>query len=136
MAQMIIRFDVKMLSSLPDARVVNTRTGGYGTDQEYVAFRNWNHILESGDTVLIVLNQGRLLRCIETELLRSSKALLRESGRLISSSPSAHRPVGTLERLVPRGLGGRKIDRAGGFRELGSRSIDGDNPLHPRSNPR
>jgi hypothetical protein len=31
---------------------------GYGTDQEYVVFRNWKHILESGDTVLIVLNRS------------------------------------------------------------------------------
>ena len=46
------RFDVKMLSSLFGARVINTGTMGYGTDQEYVAFRNWKHLLESGDTVL------------------------------------------------------------------------------------
>src|SRR5271156_4221592 len=52
------RFDVKMLPSLPDARVVNTGTMGYGTDQEYVAFRNWKHLLEPGDTILIVLNQS------------------------------------------------------------------------------
>ena len=52
------RFDVKMLSSLPGARVINTGTMGYGTDQEYVAFRNWKHLLEPGDTVLIVLNQS------------------------------------------------------------------------------
>ena len=55
------RFDVKMLSSLPDARVINTGTMGWGTDQEYVAFRNWRHILESGDTVLIILNQSDYL---------------------------------------------------------------------------
>jgi hypothetical protein len=52
------RFDVKMLSSLPGTRVINTGTMGYGTDQEYMAFRNWKHLLESGDTVLIVLNQS------------------------------------------------------------------------------
>jgi hypothetical protein len=52
------RFDVKMLSSLPGACIINTGTMGYGTDQEYVAFRNWKHLLESGDTVLIVLNQS------------------------------------------------------------------------------
>jgi hypothetical protein len=52
------RFDVKVLSSLPGVRVINTGTMGYGTDQEYVVFRNWKHILESGDTVLIVLNQS------------------------------------------------------------------------------
>ena len=52
------RFDVKMLSSLQGARVINTSTMGYGTDQEYVAFRNWKHLLEPSDTVLIVLNQS------------------------------------------------------------------------------
>jgi hypothetical protein len=52
------RFDVSLLSSLPGVRVTNTGTMGYGTDQEYVAFQNWKHLLESGDTVLIVLNQS------------------------------------------------------------------------------
>jgi hypothetical protein len=52
------RFDAKMLHSLPGTRVLNTGTMGYGTDQEYMAFRNWKHHLESGDTVLIVLNQS------------------------------------------------------------------------------
>jgi hypothetical protein len=51
------RFDAKMLSSLPGARVINTGTMGYGTDQEYVVFRSWKHLLDSGDTVLIVLDQ-------------------------------------------------------------------------------
>jgi hypothetical protein len=36
------RFDVKMLASLPGARVLNTGTMGYGTDQEYVVFRIGN----------------------------------------------------------------------------------------------
>jgi hypothetical protein len=49
------RFDVRMLASLPDTRVINTGTMGYGTDQEYVAFRNLKHLLESVVTVLIVL---------------------------------------------------------------------------------
>jgi hypothetical protein len=52
------RFDVRMLSSLPDARVINTGTMGYGTDQEYVAFRNWRNVLEPTDIVLIILNQS------------------------------------------------------------------------------
>jgi hypothetical protein len=52
------RFDVKLLSSLPGARVINTGIMGFGTDQEYVAFQSWKHLLESGDIVLIVLNQG------------------------------------------------------------------------------
>ena len=42
------RFDVKMLSSLPGVRVINTGTMGYGTDQEYVAFQNWKHLLAAG----------------------------------------------------------------------------------------
>jgi hypothetical protein len=37
------RFDVKMLASLPDTRVINTDPMGYGTDQEYVAFRSWKY---------------------------------------------------------------------------------------------
>jgi hypothetical protein len=52
------RFDVKMLPSLPGARIINTGTMGYGTDQEYVAFQNWKQLLESGDTVLIMLNES------------------------------------------------------------------------------
>src|SRR6266581_658333 len=52
------RFDVKMLPSLPGTRVINTGTMGYGTEQEYIAFRNWKHLLELGDAVLIVLNQS------------------------------------------------------------------------------
>jgi hypothetical protein len=52
------RFDVKMLPSLPGARIINTGTMGYGTDQEYAAFQNWKHLLESGDIVLIMLNES------------------------------------------------------------------------------
>lgn len=52
------RFDVRMLPSLLGARVINTGTMGYGTDQQYVVFQNWKHLLELGDTVLIVLNQS------------------------------------------------------------------------------
>jgi hypothetical protein len=52
------RFDVKMLPSLPGAHVINTGTMGYGTDQEYLAFENWKHVLKPGDTVLIVLNKS------------------------------------------------------------------------------
>jgi hypothetical protein len=50
------RFDVKMLSSLHGTRIINTGVMGYGTDQEYVAFRTWKHSLEPGDRVLIMLN--------------------------------------------------------------------------------
>jgi uncharacterized iron-regulated protein len=39
------RLDVKMLSSLPGARVVNTGVMGYGTDQEYIAYQSWKHLL-------------------------------------------------------------------------------------------
>ena len=52
------RFDVRMLSSLPRTRFINTGTGGYGTDQEYVALQNWKQILAPGDAVLIVLNES------------------------------------------------------------------------------
>ena len=52
------RFDVKMLSSRPDARVINTGTMGYGTDQEYVVFQNWKHLLKPSDIILVLLNQS------------------------------------------------------------------------------
>ena len=52
------RFDVKMLSSLSDLHITNTGVMGYGTDQEYVVFGNWKHLLGPGDIVLIVLNQS------------------------------------------------------------------------------
>jgi len=67
------RFDVKMLSSLPGARVINTGTMGYGTDQEYVAFRNWKHVLEPGDTVLIVLNQSDYLDVLRRRFVGRAK---------------------------------------------------------------
>jgi hypothetical protein len=67
------RFDVKMLSSLPGARVINTGTMGYGTDQEYVAFRNWKYLLESGDTVLIVFNQSDYLDVLRRRFFGRAK---------------------------------------------------------------
>jgi hypothetical protein len=67
------RFDVKMLSSLPGARVVNTGVMGYGTDQEYVAFRTWKHLLESGDTVLIMLNPSDYLDVLRRRFFGRAK---------------------------------------------------------------
>jgi hypothetical protein len=67
------RFDVKLLSSLPAVRVINTGTMGYGTDQEYVVFQNWKHILESGDTVLIVLNQSDYFDVLRPRFVRRAK---------------------------------------------------------------
>jgi hypothetical protein len=52
------RFDVKMPFFLSDVRITNTGVMGYGTDQEYVVFGNWKHLLDPGDTILIVLNQS------------------------------------------------------------------------------
>jgi hypothetical protein len=52
------RFDVRMLPFVPDTRVINTGTMGYGTEQEYAVFRNWKQSLEPGDTILIVLNES------------------------------------------------------------------------------
>jgi hypothetical protein len=67
------RFDVKMLSSLPGTRIVNTGTMGYGTDQEYVAFGNWKHVLKRGDIVLIVLNRSDYLDVLRQRFFGRSK---------------------------------------------------------------
>jgi hypothetical protein len=89
------RFDVKMLSSLPSARVINTGTMGYGTDQEYVAFQNWKHILESGDTVLIVLNQSDYFDVLRRRLFGRAKPYFEKvDGSYVLRPP----PIGLWER--------------------------------------
>ena len=89
------RFDVKMLSSLPDARVINTGTMGFGTDQEYVAFRNWKHLLESGDIVLIVLNQSDYFDVLRRHFGGRAKPYVEKvDGALVLRPP----PLRLLER--------------------------------------
>src|SRR5215510_10277854 len=73
------RFDVKLLSSLPGARVINTGTMGYGTDQEYVAFQNWKPILESGDAVLIVLNRSDYFDVLRRRFVGRAKPYVEEA---------------------------------------------------------
>src|SRR5882724_1113970 len=89
------RFDVKMLSSLPGAHVINTGTMGYGTDQEYVAFRNWKYLLESGDTVLIVLNQSDYFDVLRRRFFGRAKPYFEKvDGSYILRQP----PIGQWER--------------------------------------
>jgi hypothetical protein len=89
------RFDVKMLSYLPDARVINTGTGGYGTDQEYVAFRYWKHLLVPGDTVLIVLNQSDYFDVLRRSFFGRAKPYFETvDGSYVLRPP----PIGLWER--------------------------------------
>jgi hypothetical protein len=89
------RFDVKMLSSLFGARVINTGTMGYGTDQEYVAFRNWKHLLESGDTVLIVLNPSDYFDVLRRRFFGRAKPYFEKvDGSYVLRPP----PIGLWER--------------------------------------
>jgi len=89
------RFDVKMLSSLPGTRVINTGTMGYGTDQEYAAFRNWKHVLESGDTVLIVLNQSDYFDVLRRRFFGRAKPYFEKlDGSYVLHPP----PIGLWER--------------------------------------
>jgi hypothetical protein len=89
------RFDVRMLSSLPDVRVINTGTMGYGTDQEYVVFRNWRHLLESGDTVLIVLNQSDYFDVLRRRYFGRAKPYFEKiDGSYVFRPP----PIGLWER--------------------------------------
>ena len=89
------RFDVKMLSSLPGTRVINTGTMGYGTDQEYMAFRNWKHLLESGDTVLIVLNQSDYFDVLRRRFFGRAKPYFEKvDGSYVLRQP----PIGLWER--------------------------------------
>jgi hypothetical protein len=100
------RFDVKMLFSLPGTRVINTGTMGYGTDQEYVVFRNWRHLLEPGDTVLIVLNQSDYLEVLRWRFFGRSKPYFEKVEGSYVLRPA---PIGIWERwsdwsLVARGV--------------------------------
>jgi hypothetical protein len=89
------RFDVKMLSFLPGVRVINTGTMGYGTDQEYVAFRNWKHLLEPGDSVLIVLNQSDYFDVLRRRLVGRAKPYFE---KVDSSYVLRPPPIGLWER--------------------------------------
>jgi hypothetical protein len=89
------RFDVKMLSFLPGTRVINTGTMGYGTDQEYMAFQNWKHLLESGDTVLIVLNQSDYFDVLRRRFFGRAKPYVEKvDGSYVLRQP----PFGLWER--------------------------------------
>src|SRR5258707_8175674 len=102
------RFDVKMLSSLPGTRVINTGTMGYGTDQEYVAFRNWKHLLEPGDTVLIVLNQSDYFDVLRRRFFGRAKPYFEKvDGSYLLRPP----PIGLWERWSDRSLVARVIAR-------------------------
>jgi hypothetical protein len=109
------RFDVKSLSLLPGARVINTGTMGYGTDQEYVAFRNWKHVLESGDTLLIVLNESDYFDVLRRRFFGRGKPYFEKAhGSFVLRPPS----IGLLERwsdwsLAAR-VAARLIDRSSG----------------------
>jgi hypothetical protein len=89
------RFDVNMLSALPGARIINTGTMGYGTDQEYVVFRNWKHLLESGDTVLIVLNQSDYFDVLRRRFFGRAKPYFEKVDGLFVLRPP---PIGLWER--------------------------------------
>jgi hypothetical protein len=89
------RFDVKMLSSLPGTRLINTGTMGYGTDQEYMALQNWKHVLESGDTVLIVLNQSDYFDVLRRRFFGRAKPYVEKvDGSYVFRQP----PFGLWER--------------------------------------
>jgi hypothetical protein len=102
------RFDVKLLSFLPAARVINTGTMGYGTDQEYVAFRNWKHVLEPDDTVLIVLNESDYFDVLRRRFFGRGKPYFEKShGSFVLRPPS----IGLLERWSDWSLAARVAAR-------------------------
>lgn len=102
------RFDVKMLSSLPGARVINTGTMGYGTDQEYVAFRNWRHLLEPGDTVLIVLNESDYFDVLRRRFFGRAKPYFEKvDGSFVLRPPT----IGLWERWSDGSLVARVVAR-------------------------
>ena len=81
------RFDVKMLSSMSDVHVINTGVMGYGTDQEYVVFGNWKHLLKPGDTVLVVLNQSDYFDVLRRRYFGRAKPYFEKVGGLFVLRP-------------------------------------------------
>lgn len=77
----------------------------------------------------------RLIRCPEAAVRRPRKTLLRTSGKLLFSTPSAVRLLGALERSVDRSLDHRKEYRADDFREPGSTAIDRNSKLRSCTHP-
>jgi hypothetical protein len=102
------RFDVKMLSALPDANVINTGVMGHGTDQEYVAFQNWKHLLRPGDSVLIVLNQSDYHDVLRRRFFGRAKPWVEKVGTSFVILPPS---VGLLERWSDRSLLARAAAR-------------------------
>ena len=98
------RFDVQMLSSLLGTRVINTGTMSYGTDQEYVAFQNWKHLLEWGDTVLIVLNPSDYFDVLRRRFFGRAKPYFEKvDGSYVLRPP----PIGRAAAGVPLVVGGQ-----------------------------
>jgi hypothetical protein len=68
---------------------------GYGTDQEYMAFRSWKHLLESGDTVLIVLNRSDYFDVLRRRFVGRAKPYFDDvDGSYVLRPP----PIGLWER--------------------------------------
>jgi hypothetical protein len=89
------RFDVRMLPFLPATRVINTGTMGYGTEQEYAAFRNWKQSLEPGDTILIVFNESDYFDVLRRRFVGRAKPYVEgHQGSFVLRPPS----IGQLER--------------------------------------
>jgi hypothetical protein len=102
------RFDVKMLPSLPGTLVINTGVMGYGTDQEYVAYRRWRHVLEPGDSVLIVLNQSDYFDVLRRRFFGRAKPYFEKvDGSFVLRPPS----INPLERWSDRFLVARVAAR-------------------------
>lgn len=93
------RFDVKILAALPDTKIINTGTMGHGTDQEYVAFQTWKHLLRTGDTVLIVFNQSDYYDVLRRRFFGRAKPWVEKAGAsFVLRQPS----IGLLERWSDR----------------------------------
>ncbi|SHN60901.1 hypothetical protein [Bradyrhizobium erythrophlei] len=101
------RFDVKMLSHFP-ARVINTGTMGYGTDQEYVVFRKWKHVLKTSDILLIVLNKSDYLDVLRQRFFGRAKPYVEKAGDSYIIRPAR---IGLLERWSDRSLVARVATR-------------------------
>jgi hypothetical protein len=90
------------------------------------------HLLDSGDTVLIVLNQTDYFDVLRRRFFGRAKRYFEKLDGSYALRPP---PIGVWERWSDwsRVFSRCKIHRAGDSRELGSHSIDRDHPIRFRS---
>jgi hypothetical protein len=84
------RFDSTVARAMPDARIINTGTMGFGTDQEYVIAKPYLSALKEGDTVIVLFYQNDFFDVLRRRFaLRSRPYFERQGDRFLLKLPGS-----------------------------------------------